>query len=381
MASILDQIWRIVGAKPASTPKPTQVKSSVTRGPIQGPGLGYHGDVAKFTPQGQFTGVTNYAGGGSSGGGGGGGGGGSSSNAGSDTYESVPGQPDFEGMYGNAFSQAYGALDQAESGYNQQFAADQADIGLQADTQKQGINTTLATQQRNLDKQTEREQLNSESAVNEQRRQFSEMAQGLQARYGGSTGTGAFAETQLGNQVLRAIGENRQTLARTLTDIGDTRNQIYGEAQRQLLEIDRRKDIALQQAKAQLNQNLAEIRGKKGQLAIERTSQMTNAIQNYQALVSSINARNTAWKQQLFTDARDFERQIQARQTAAYKDNIGEYEKRLEGLLKAGVLSDSGLRTAERAMGLVGGSLQNSSDNMSEDEKRMQMIERLRNGQ
>lgn len=354
----------------AKAPMKPTVKSSISVPKALSSGGLTVNQVGSYAPpsSGQIHGVSNKA---PTGGGGGGpapsGGGGQDY---SGVLEQAPGMPDFD--Y-SGYDQANAALDQSIGAANEGFNANVAEIDQSAASQKGTVQSTLEQQNKGYATQEQREQSRTEDAVNEQRRQYAEMSQGMQARYGGATGTGQFANELLGREVTRAVGQNRQKLSETINEINEGRINALKESQKILLEIDKRSETVKQQARAALNSTLAEIANAKGMLAVDRNNRRNEALQNYQSILSTVNARNAAFKQQQFIAAQDAERENQARLAATYKDNKTELTDHLEKLLYAGKLSESGVRQLEQAKGYAPGMIQQKQE-LSPEEKLKQEV-------
>ena len=145
--------------------------------------------------------------------------------------QQVPQQPSFEDLYGDAFRQAFEAVNQMQgaiqSGYQAELSG--AELGTQqrkaelqaeqamrlADFARQRAEAQgqvgLANQR--AETQTREGQADTraqtESVIEQARRQAAELMQGIQARYGGTTGTGRFTSEILGSQATRNIAKTK----------------------------------------------------------------------------------------------------------------------------------------------------------------------------
>ena len=241
-----------------------------------------------------------------------GGGGGSvlgTSTFGNAPMQEVPSSPgiDFDGLIAPALQ----ALDESVAPLQQSY-----DTTVQGIEQTRGrraaeTQTNITGQENTLNQARTREQQEGESAANEARRQFSEIQQGLQSRYGGTTGTGAFASELAGRQTMKNIGNIRTQLSNAMVQIDDKLGQVKEIGRIALADIE---DNALQeksQAKNQLESALADIRRQKGELQSRKAEMAMQAMQQYQGLVADINARNTAFKQDLYVKQQAAEQRLQ----------------------------------------------------------------------
>jgi len=235
----------------------------------------------------------------SSGGGGGGGGA---------PLESTPQQPqiDFDALIAPGLA----ALDSAETAAG---SANTAGIGEAESARQSGIartNASIGEQTGVLERGKTAQNQQASSAMDEARRQFSEIQQGLQSRYGGTTGTGAFAGEIAGRETLRGIGNIRTGLSNAMLEL-DTKLQQVKEVGRIALEdVESQYKDTVGKLKANLDSQLAQIRGERGQLQMFKAQRAIEAIQNYQSQVRDIEARNTAFKQQLFLNQQTAEQKL-----------------------------------------------------------------------
>lgn len=265
--------------------------------------------------------------------------------------EPAPQQPNFEQQYGSLFDQALGALDQQISARQANTEGDLQTLGEAGASQQAGIKGRLGQVESQLANQTTRETSRTEDAQNELRRQQAEMVKGIQARYGSTTGTGAFAEIQTSNQTMRLMAQNRQNLQSTLSDIDLARTKTISEANNQIFQVEQTTAQLKREAKAQLDQDISTIKYNKSQIGVQRQQGIIDAVANYQSLVGQINQRNQAFKQDLFKRQQDFESQIALKKLTTYQSSYTQLQSRLERMVKAGVLTPQGLKAAETQMG------------------------------
>lgn len=313
-----------------------------------------------------------------------------------DSMESAPEQPsiDWDAMYAPAFE----AYDKLASTLQGGLPTTIKGIETQGSTAKRGLEAEKAsrlggfTQQRgSAQRATEgvisESKERTKSAVNEARRQQAELSQGIQARFGGTTGTGAFASEILGSQTMRDIGGQRQALQRniatntaalqdTLGKITQAENDLKTQVTTQITNIDSQTQQLVAEARQNLQEQLAEINIQKGQLETQKAGQRVQAIQDYQARVDAVNSRNAQFKQQLYRDAQAFNNELSTlkqRSQEKYNvtnqklslpsmNNIGEFaadlknipsdlrEPMIEQQMIKGTLNDEGALAASKLM-------------------------------
>ncbi len=188
-----------------------------------------------------------------------------------------------------------------ETGINQnkQTALDTANQGITSQT---GIINQAQTQQ------SQNEQTASDAA----RRQYAEIQQGLQARYGGTTGTGAFASDLSGSQTLRSLSDIKTAAANAQTALAQKLQEVQATGQTLLKQINDQASQQISQAQDNLQAQLSDIRNQKGQLMAHKADLAANAMQQYQATVNQVNAANAQFAQQLYAQQQTAQQSVQA---------------------------------------------------------------------
>lgn len=254
------------------------------------------------------------------------GGGQPSGGGGGAPMESTPGQPDFS-AYDAAIAEAQNALNAgeqaAQSGYDAA-VNDATTSGAARTTQaKQAQTEKLGALNQNITDETGR----SENAISQARRQAAELMQGLQARFGKSTGTGAFAGELMGRATMQNIGAIQTGLQGAITKIHEQEQNVRNTTATLLDQITKDVDNAKLQARAAFDQARAEIASKKGELQSRKAELMMNALQNYQQLLSGIEARNTAFKQQLYLKAQSTQQQLDTFKNQVQEKIMAQWEQ------------------------------------------------------
>lgn len=187
------------------------------------------------------------------------------------------------------------------------------------------------------------------SAVAEARRMASQLQQGIQSRYGGSTHVGGAVSEVMGSQATANIATNRAALQETLGKITVAEEGVRSRVTEIINQVNQNLELAKEKARTWLNQALADVAVKKGELEASRATMRLDAIQSYNALISDIEARNTAYKQELYNAA-----QAAAAKLASYKQTaVGTYEANTQAYQPYGM---PGAETTTTGTGAVQGS-------------------------
>lgn len=249
-----------------------------------------------------------------SGGGVTGGGNNSQSNSDGQTYydqgaqqQPQQGSYDFDAMIAPALQALDEAMGPLQQGYNENVAGIQ---GRQA-TQQASTNQQIGAQQQTLTQAGQTQTGIADTAANEARRQFAEIQRGLQSRYGGTTGTGQFAESYAGAQTMRNMANIKQGLSQAMTEIDNKRQQVQEIGRIALQDIEDKTAEQIRQSKAQLDASLAQIRSQKGELQGRKAELAMNAMQFYQQSVGQVNAQNAAFKQNLIMSQQQADNALQ----------------------------------------------------------------------
>lgn len=208
--------------------------------------------------------------------------------------------PAIEG-YNNYISTLQGQLPSTLDSINSDLTNKTNDLNQNIGAQTQTINTAKGEQQTSQD-----------NAANEARRIYSEIQQGLQSRYGGTTGTGAFATEIAGAQTGRDISSIRTTGAQLLKQLDDKLQQVQEIGRLSLQDLQTQAEKQKTDAKNNLDLQIADIRSKIGETQARKADLYANAYNNYQGYVQSVNQQNTAFQQQLYAQQITAQQQLEA---------------------------------------------------------------------
>jgi hypothetical protein len=212
---------------------------------------------------------------------------------------------------------ALAGLDAAIGPLQQSNAADIQGIESNRQTQAATTNQQLGAQTNTINTAKETQRGYERSAADEARRQYSEVQQGIQSRYGGTTGTGAFATELAGGQAIRSIANVHEAAGKAIAGLDDKLVQVQEIGRIALQDIENQARDQTAKAKSNLELALADIRNQKGQLLAHKAEMAANAMQHYQDTVNQVNANNTAFKQQLFMQQQAAQQQLEAARSRA----------------------------------------------------------------
>lgn len=215
--------------------------------------------------------------------------------------------------------------------------------------QEQNRQTALQSNTANINTQTgvlnnakTAQNQNATSAADEARRQYSEIQQGLQSRYGGTTGTGQFAGEIAGRQTLQNIGNIRTNLQQVMQQIDDKLVQVQEIGRISEQDINQQTEQRIKDANNNLQQQVAGIRQQQGTLQAQKAQMAASAIQDYQNQVNQFKGQQQQFLQQLYVQQQSAEQQLKAAQSRAGQVVQSYTAKDLTGL--ANQLTPAGLQ-------------------------------------
>ncbi len=180
-------------------------------------------------------------------------------------------------------------------GYQQTATETEANVRGSAKTQRATAEQGFGAQQQSLG-----------TAKDEARRQHAEIAQGLQARYGGSTGTGGFAEGLLGGNTQRVMAD----LSTRQAQVEDVARIAYQQIE----------DSANQQvtaAKQWLNEQISGIRQNQSVIQAHKADLAFNAMQQYQNFLNQAALNKRTLQDQLAYQVESAKQQLGLQQATS----------------------------------------------------------------
>ena len=254
--------------------------------------------------------------------------------------EQAPEEPQFD--FDSLIAPALQALGQAEEASRAETEANIAGIESSLESSRTGQQTELTRREGLYEQQRTREegrvgeavsetQAEGTGAIEEARRGASQLLQGIQSRFGGTTGTGRFTSEILGAQTTRNIANVRQQAIKTIgtlrARLQETVNQIDMEvqntrdiAQQNIADYERQSETLKQQARAGLQSALAQIGQQRGELQSRKAEFVFQAIQSHRDVVNQVNARNTAFQQTLYQQQQAAEQKLMLAKQSAVKN-------------------------------------------------------------
>ena len=229
--------------------------------------------------------------------------------------QQTPEQPqiDFDALIAPALQ----GLDAAIGPLQQQATDTETSINENKSTNLASNQANITGQQNILNEAKSSQGTLAENAANEARRQYAEIQQGLQSRYGGTTGTGAFAAELSGRQTLQNIGKIREGLSAAMLQIDNKLQQVQEVGRIATQDIEDKAAAQIRDAKNNLDLQLADIRRQKGEIQANKASMAANAIQMYQNTVNNVNAQNASFKQNLYLSQQAAEQNLKMAQQQA----------------------------------------------------------------
>ena len=262
--------------------------------------------------------------------------------------QQAPQQPSFEDLYGDAFRQAFEAVNQMQGAIQSGYQAELSGAELGTQQRKAELQAEQAMRLADFARQraeaqgqvgmaNQKAEAQTESVIEQARRQAAELMQGIQARYGGTTGTGRFTSEILGSQATRNIAQNqaalRQYKAQMDSELQNTMSKIglaENELKTKVTSLINQEDQNLQQAKIQLRANLdkslAEISQQRSMLETEKANKRYEILNDYQNRLDQVERYNLDHKRQLEAQYQQQQNEInmlkqQAQQSYAVKTN------------------------------------------------------------
>ena len=289
--------------------------------------------------------------------------------------QQAPQQPSFEDLYGDAFRQAFEAVNQMQGAIQSGYQAELSGAELGTQQRKAELQAEQASRLANFGQQrqeataqtesvieqaeqamrladfarqraeaqgqvgmaNQKAEAQTESVIEQARRQAAELMQGIQARYGGTTGTGRFTSEILGSQATRNIAQNqaalRQYKAQMDSELQNTMSKIglaENELKTKVTSLINQEDQNLQQAKIQLRANLdkslADISQQRSMLETEKANKRYEILNDYQNRLDEVERYNLDHKRQLEAQYQQHQIEInmlkqQAQQSYAVKTN------------------------------------------------------------
>lgn len=233
---------------------------------------------------------------------GGGGGGGSSApqgDMGGNFMGSGMNEGDYMGQLNGLYDESLGLLNQQEQStlagkqdflnqYTQPFDA-QKPLLEQAYQAGVGANQNQQYQS----------QLSERSAIDDARRLYNELGQGVKQRFGGSNSAGEFANAFYGREFQRQTGNIQNTAGQNMQTLLGKAQEIRQQYDAQLSSLEMQKNAALSQARDAFQQRLDAINNARLGIAQNKAQLKLQALQEFRANVMNVQAQAQALAQNL----------------------------------------------------------------------------------
>ena len=268
-----------------------------------------------------------------------------------------PEQPsiDFDALIRPAIDALEGTIPTLQQGFSEYQTGQEANRNTLLGQNTQQINEQTGILERGKVQQGQA----GESAVDEARRQFSEIQQGLQARYGGTTGTGAFASEIAGRETLGNISGIRTNVSNIMQGIDDKLVQVKEVGRLAADDINNKTQDRISQAKQNLDLQIGDIRKQQGMLQAQKAQMAAESIQQYQNSVNQFKMQQQQFLQDLYGKQYQAELELKSAQAKAKQIGSSFSVQDLTGLAKQ--FTPAGLQFSATGKLGQGGTFQNPS--------------------
>lgn len=244
---------------------------------------------------------------------------------------SAPSQPEFDS---SPYDYAIGILDQTGQNAEQSLQGETATLQNQLATGKARIGQQVTEAEQMTEAEKVKAQAQSDQDVNELSQAQSEIQQGISARYGQTTGTGAFASEITGRAAIQSIGKSRQQLRDNLQKLQSDFLSYKGEAQNRVDDMENQTQSFLQQAKQKFQEQISQISMQKGMLLGQKAERKQQLLSDYQNTVRQVQEYNTNFKREIAMQQEQIKNQMIME---SYKATVNAYQKQglsLEEIIK-----------------------------------------------
>lgn len=254
--------------------------------------------------------------------------------------QQAPQQPSFEDLYGDAFRQAFEAVNQMQGAIQSGYQAELSGAELGTQQRKAELQAEQASRLANFGQQRQEATAQTESVIEQARRQAAELMQGIQARYGGTTGTGRFTSEILGSQATRNIAQNQAALQNAMSKIGLAENELKTKVTSLINQEDQNLQQAKIQLRANLDKSLADISQQRSMLETEKANKRYEILNDYQNRLDEVERYNLDHKRQLEAQYQQAQQEINSLKSQAQQSyQVGLTAPQLSQFVSGGILS------------------------------------------
>lgn len=268
--------------------------------------------------------------------------------------ENAPGEPQID--FNAIFAPAFEALSQQEGATRGAYDVMGREVEQGTQQRIEGLQGEQASRLQNFGEQRSESTAQTEGVIDQARRQAAELLQGIQSRYGGTTGTGRFSSEILGSQATQNIAQNQAALQNTLGKISQAENNLKTEVLRLVNQEQQNLETNKLKIRANLDQALADISKERGRLEGEKAQMRIDTLMQYQNVLSGVEQRNTQFKQQLYLQAQEAQQQIaqlKAKAQANYQKELQLTAPQLASWVEAGIITPEEARSQSGIKGLT----------------------------
>lgn len=216
----------------------------------------------------------------------------------SQLLEPTPQEPDFD-PFREEINAAIKDLQDLEGRFESELPGQLSSIEQSAQANIKGIESETKSRIGELDTQAYEARQTGQAAEADERRAANELLTGLQSRFGSGTGTGMFTSELVGRQVLQNLGKIRSQIQGTIFKIEDSKQRLRDKELALRAGIMSESENLKLQARNNLNDRLATIRNSTSMLRAAKGQAAWAAVQDYQSALRQVEARNTAFLQDL----------------------------------------------------------------------------------
>jgi hypothetical protein len=225
--------------------------------------------------------------------------------------------------------------------------AQEAIVNSQAQDTTSSLNANLQDQNNQIGQAKTTQQTGTKNAMQQAQQGYNEISQGIQSRYGGTTGTGAFANEIAGRQTSTNMAQFQTNLTNALAGLDQAGQHVKLIFDQNVQDLKTRTQAAIQGIRSTLQNNITTIQSKIGEVQSAKASQIANAVIDYQKSVDAVNQMNVQYAQQLQMQ----QNQIQANLAHARQVGIDYLQPAQQNATNMGVNTQNTLASQAPPMG------------------------------
>jgi hypothetical protein len=235
---------------------------------------------------------------------------------------SGPSQDEINKQISETYDASNNYLNQAEDQVNKDYPTVQQDINGQYDTSKGQLDTSNTSNINQFNQFTDQANYGHETALAAARRLYSELRQGYQQRFGGSTSAGDAANQLANVEQQRQEGQQNRGYQDTLTTLNNKKIDTDNQYQQGLQALMTQKNQALNQANRDFQNKLLQISQSRAANEQAKGQAKLQALQDLRNQVFQISQQNTQFQQALEAQRQASQLQLQNYQAMA-GGNVG----------------------------------------------------------